>query len=97
VIDGEVQPLEMGHLPYKKGKTFEDYVGKAGMAHLGKKKWRKNVAEVVADLVAAMEPDYVVLGGGNAKHLKELPPKCRLGDNANAFEGGFRMWAENNA
>jgi polyphosphate glucokinase len=95
VIDGEVQPLEMGHLPYKKGHTFEDYVGKAGLERLGKKKWRANVAEVVAELTAAMEPDYVVLGGGNAKALKELPPNCRLGDNDNAFIGGFRMWAEN--
>jgi polyphosphate glucokinase len=94
VIDGEVQPMEMGHLPYKKGHTFEDYVGKAGQERLGKKKWRENVAEVVAELTAALEPDYVVIGGGNAKALKELPTNCRLGDNANAFEGGFRMWNE---
>jgi polyphosphate glucokinase len=91
VFDGIVAPLEMGRLPYRK-RTFEDYVGVHGLEHFGKKKWREFVADVVARLTDAMQPADVVLGGGNAKYLKELPPLCRLGSNANAFKGGFRMW-----
>jgi len=91
VLDGFVEPMELGHLPYKKA-TYEDYVGVGGLERLGKKKWRRHVADVVARLVAALEPDDVVLGGGNVKNMKELPPKCRAGDNANAFLGGFRLW-----
>jgi polyphosphate glucokinase len=91
VVDRVVQPMELGHLPYKKG-TYEDYVGARGLLRLGKKRWRKAVAEVVELLTAALEPDDVVLGGGNVKLLKELPPGCRAGDNANAFKGGFLMW-----
>ncbi|MFO0808378.1 MAG: ROK family protein [Gemmataceae bacterium] len=91
IVDGIVEPMELGHLPYKKG-TYEDYVGLRGLDRLGKKKWRLRVAEVVAKLVAALEPDDVVLGGGNVKKLKELPPGCRAGDNNNAFLGGFRLW-----
>jgi polyphosphate glucokinase len=91
VVDHIVEPMELGHLPYKKG-TYEDYVGLRGLQKRGKKKWRKHVAAVVAKLSAALEPDEVVIGGGNAKLLKELPPHCRLGDNANAFIGGFRIW-----
>jgi polyphosphate glucokinase len=93
VVDGIVEPMELAHLPYRKG-TFEDYVGIRGLARKGKKKWRQHVADVVAKLVAALEPDDVVLGGGNVKNLKELPPGCRAGDNANAFLGGFRLWTE---
>ena len=93
IIDGIVEPMELGHLPYKKA-TYEDYVGERGLERLGKKGWRKQVFGVVDRLVAALEPDDVVLGGGNAKVLKELPPGCRLGDNENAFTGGFLMWAE---
>ena len=93
VVDGIVEPMELAHLPYKKG-TFEDYVGKRGLDRKGKKKWRECVADVIAKLVAALEPDDVVLGGGNVKNLKELPPGCRAGDTANAFLGGFRLWAE---
>jgi polyphosphate glucokinase len=93
VVDGIVEPMELAHLPYKKG-TFEDYVGKRAFDRKGKKKWRQQVADVVAKLVAALEPDDVVLGGGNVKNLKELPPGCRAGDNANAFLGGFRLWDE---
>jgi polyphosphate glucokinase len=93
IVDGVVQPMELAHLPYKK-RTYEDYVGLRGLDEFGKKAWRKHVEEVVETLVAALEPDDVVLGGGNAKKLKEMPPLCRLGDNANAFEGGFRMWEE---
>lgn len=93
IVDGIVEPMELAHLPYKKG-TFEDYVGQRGMERRGKKKWREHVTKVVAQLVAALEPDDVVLGGGNVKNLKELPPGCRAGDNANAFVGGFRLWQE---
>jgi polyphosphate glucokinase len=91
IVDGVIEPMELGHLPYRKA-TFEDYVGIRGLNRLGKKKWRQAVADVVARLTAALEPDYVVLGGGNVKKLKELPPNCRAGDNANAFAGGFRLW-----
>jgi polyphosphate glucokinase len=91
VVDGVVEPMELGHLPYKKG-TYEDYVGRRGLEQRGKKKWRLYVADVVARLSAALEPDEVVLGGGNIKKLKRLPPGCRAGDNANAFVGGFRLW-----
>ena len=91
VVDGIAAPMELGHLPYKKG-TYEDYVGLRGLDRLGKKRWRKEVFDVVDRLVAALEPDDVVLGGGNAKLLKTLPPRCRMGDNANAFKGGFLMW-----
>jgi len=93
IVDGIVEPMELGHLPYKKG-TYEDYVGIRGLQQLGKKKWRRYVADVVERLVAALQPDDVVLGGGNVKNLKELPPRCRAGDNANAFKGGFRMWED---
>jgi polyphosphate glucokinase len=91
VVDGIVEPMELGHLPYRKG-TYEDYVGLRGLQQRGKKKWRLYVADVVAHLTAALEPDDVVLGGGNLKKLKQLPPGCRAGDNANAFVGGFRLW-----
>jgi len=93
VVDGIVEPMELGHLPYKKG-TYESYLGNQALIEQGKEKWRRNVADVVALLTAAIEPDEVVLGGGNAKELEELPPKCRAGDNHNAFQGGFRLWAQ---
>jgi len=91
VVDGFVEPMELGHLPYRK-RTYEDYVGLRGLEKHGKRKWRRYVADVVARLTAALEPDEVILGGGNAKKLSELPTGCRLGDNANAFRGGFRLW-----
>lgn len=91
VVDGAVAPMELGHLPHRKA-TFEVYVGIRGLKRLGKRKWRRVVADVVARLTAALEPDSVVLGGGNVKKLKELPPKCRAGDNTNASVGGFRLW-----
>ncbi len=91
IVDGIVEPMELGHLPYKRG-TYEDYVGLRGLKRLGKKKWRRHVADVVERLKAALEPDDVVLGGGNVKKLKELPPGCRAGENANAFLGGCRLW-----
>ena len=92
IADGIVEPMELGHLPYKKA-TFEDYVGLRGLQKYGKKKWRRNVAEVVERLIAALEPEEVVLGGGNVHRLKKLPPLCRAGDNINAFSGGFRLWS----
>jgi polyphosphate glucokinase len=91
IVNGIVEPMELGHLPYRKG-TYEDYVGLRGLKRVGKKKWRRYVADVVDRLTAALEPEDVVLGGGNVKKLKELPPGCRAGDNANAFLGGFRLW-----
>jgi polyphosphate glucokinase len=93
VVEGIIEPMELGHLPYRKG-TYEDYVGVRGLERVGKKKWRRYVADVVARLIAALQPDDVVLGGGNVTKLKELPPGCRAGDNANAFLGGFRLWEE---
>jgi polyphosphate glucokinase len=92
VVDGVVQPMELAHLPYTRKRTYEGAVGLAALVRLGKKKWRKKVNAVVAELSTALEPDYVILGGGNAKLLKDLPPNVRLGDNANAFRGGFRLW-----
>ncbi|MGA7071254.1 ROK family protein [Bradyrhizobium sp.] len=92
IVDGILEPMELGHLPYRKGETFEDYVGAKGLERHGKKKWRRRVADVVKHFLAALEPDYVVLGGGNAEKLGRLPPKTRLGDNANAFKGGFKLW-----
>jgi len=90
VVDGIVEPMELGHLPYRR-HTFEDYVGIRGRKRLGQKKWEKAVRNV-ARLIAALEPEDVVLGGGNVKKLKELPAGCRAGENANAFVGGFRLW-----
>jgi predicted NBD/HSP70 family sugar kinase len=94
IVDGTLEPMEVAHLPYKKGRTFEDYVGIRGLKRLGKKKWRRQVAIIAEQLKRALEAEYVVLGGGNAKLLKTLPPGCRLGDNSTAFTGGFRLWDE---
>jgi len=95
VIDGVVEPTEIGHMPYKHGRTFEAYVGERGRERRGNRKWRKAVCEVLADLKAAFQADYLVLGGGNAARMKELPHGVRLGDNHNAFVGGVRMWRAN--
>lgn len=92
VAEGVVIPLELGHLSYRKG-TFEDYLGIRGLKRLGVKKWRQHVEITIKRFVSALELDDVVIGGGNAKRLKQLPPGCRLGSNANAFTGGFRLWA----
>jgi polyphosphate glucokinase len=94
VVDGILEPMELGHLPYRKGRTYEDYLGLRGLNRLGKKRWRHHVLVVIETLQAALEPDDVVIGGGNAKRLTELPTGCRLGDNANAFVGGFKLWKE---
>jgi polyphosphate glucokinase len=91
IVEGIVEPLELGHLPFRK-KTFEDYVSNRALKKHGKKRWRKAVFEVVERLSAAMEPDYVVIGGGGADDLDELPPNARRGDNERAFVGGFRLW-----
>jgi polyphosphate glucokinase len=92
IRDGVLIPLEMAHLPYRKGKTYEEYVGDAAYKRMGKRAWRKHVMHVIDLFMAALVVDYVVLGGGNSRHLKSLPSHIRLGDNANAFKGGFRMW-----
>jgi polyphosphate glucokinase len=94
IVDKVAQPMELAHLPYKKGRTFEDYVGAAGLERLGKKQWRKEVFKVIERLQAALEPDYIVIGGGGIKKLNELPPGCRRGDNDNAFKGGFIIWQD---
>lgn len=94
IVDGILEPMEVAHLPYKKGRTYEDYLGLRGLKRLGKKKWRRYVARVAEELKNALEADYVVLGGGNAKLLKVLPPGVRFGDNSTAFTGGFRLWDE---
>jgi len=94
VVDGRVEPMEIAHLPYHKGGTYEDYVGARGLARLGKKRWRRHVKDVVKRLRAALGADLVVLGGGNAKLMKKLPVGVRLGSNENAFRGGFKLWAE---
>ena len=91
IDDGKLEPLELGHLPFRKA-TYEDYVGKAGRRRHGEKKWRAAVAKTIEELTAALEPDYVVLGGGNANELGELPAGVRIGANTNAFVGGFKLW-----
>jgi polyphosphate glucokinase len=94
IVDGLLEPMELAHLLYKKGRTYEDYLGRQGLKRLGKKRWRRNVADVVERFKVALEADYIVLGGGNAKKVGELPPGARLGANTNAFVGGFRLWEE---
>jgi len=92
IVDGVVASMELGHMPYKKGKTFEDYVGDKGRRIRGPRKWERSVDDVVTQLRKALEADYVVLGGGNARKLKTVPDSARLGSNDFAFLGGFRMW-----
>ena len=92
IVDGTVAPMELAHLPYKRGRSYEDYVGDRGRRRLGAKKWRRTVAAVVEQLSKAVEADYVVLGGGNARKLKKMPKNARLGNNEFAFLGGFRVW-----
>ena len=92
IIDGVVEPTEVGHMPYKRGHTFEEYAGERGRARLGNHRWRKAVRDVIRDLTAAFEPDYIVLGGGNAGRLKRLPHGVRMGSNLHAFAGGLRLW-----
>ena len=92
IVDGVLEPMELAHLPYRKGRTYEDYAGKAGLKRLGKKKWRKHVTKIVERLRTALEVDDVVLGGGNARLLHDLPEGVRCGGNADAFAGGVRLW-----
>ena len=92
IVDGVIEPMELAHLPYRKSRTYEDYVGQAGLNRMGKKRWRKHLAKVIDLLKTAVEADYVVLGGGNSRLLTDLPKGVRLGNNADAFTGGFRVW-----
>ncbi|MEO7457468.1 MAG: ROK family protein [Gemmatimonadaceae bacterium] len=92
VTNGVVVPLELAHLPYRKGRSYEEYVGDAGLKRLGLKKWKRHVEKVVAMFLVALNAEYVVLGGGNVRLLEELPPCCRRGNNAHAFRGGYRLW-----
>jgi polyphosphate glucokinase len=92
ILEHVAQPMELAHLPYRKDMTYEDYVGERGLERRGKEKWRNSVFDVVERLTAALQPEYIVIGGGNVERLKDLPPKCRRGDNKRAFEGGFRLW-----
>lgn len=93
IVDGNIAPMELAHLPYRKGKSYEDYLSDENLERIGKKKWRKHVERVVELFRAALQPDEIVIGGGNAKHLKSDMPGIRLGDNDNAFTGGFRLWS----
>ena len=92
IVNGEVQPMELAHLPYRQGRTYEDFAGRKGRDRLGRKDWRRAVIRMIDDLTMALQPDYVALGGGEAKKLGDLPPNCRLGTNADAFVGGFKLW-----
>jgi polyphosphate glucokinase len=92
VIDGVIVPMELGHLPYRHGRNYEDHVGERARKRYGVKQWRRNVDQVLEDLRQAFLPDYVVLGGGNASRLKRLPPQTRRGGNADAITGGLRLW-----
>lgn len=94
VADNVILPLELAHLPYRKGMSYEDYLGLRGYEALGKKKWRLMVEDIVVRLRKAFQADYVVIGGGNSKKLTRLPPGARLGSNNNAFVGGYRMWED---
>jgi predicted NBD/HSP70 family sugar kinase len=93
IVLGELLPMELGHLPWKKGKSYEEYVGEEGLIRLGRKKWTKAVFEVVETFELALEPEYVVLGGGNVRKLKRLPPGARAGNNRDALTGGLRLWS----
>jgi polyphosphate glucokinase len=97
VADGVVEPLELAHLPYRKNRSYEDYVGQRGLKRLGRKRWQRHVEKVVELLKEALQADYVMLGGGQTKKLKGLPPGARLGDNARAFLGGQRLWEQPSA
>jgi len=93
IVEGVVEPMELAHLPYRNGKSYEDYLGIRGLERMGKKKWRRYVARITKELMDALNADYVVLGGGNAMKINKLPPKARRGKNENAFLGGYRLWA----
>jgi polyphosphate glucokinase len=94
IVNGVLEPMELAHLPYRRGRTYEDYLGDAGLERMGRKRWREHVWKVVDLLKHALEAEEVVIGGGNVKKLDEMPPGVRAGDNANAFTGGFRLWQD---
>lgn len=94
IVDGRLEPMELAHMRYKKGRTFEEYLGEAALKRLGRRRWQKEVFAVVRRLGAALEPDYVVIGGGNLRKLRALPPRARRGNNRNAFRGGLRLWTD---
>jgi predicted NBD/HSP70 family sugar kinase len=94
ILDGTIAPMELAHLPYKKEREYEEYVGEAALERLGRRKWEKEVFEVVRLFYTAFEPDYVILGGGNVRHLRSLPPHCLRGGNRDAITGGARLWSE---
>jgi polyphosphate glucokinase len=94
IAGGSLDPLELAHLPYRHGRTYEQYVGVAGLKRLGLKRWRKHVIKIAEMFKFTLQTDYVVIGGGNAKLAGKLPADCRLGENTNAFIGGFRLWQE---
>jgi polyphosphate glucokinase len=95
IIDGVIAPMELAHMPYRSGRTFEDHVGARGLRRFGRKKWRKYALDVIERLTVALEPEYVVVGGGNAKKLgKKLPPHVRIRSNDSAFDGGHKLWDE---
>ena len=97
MVDGVIGPMELSHLPYRKGRSYENHVGERARKRRGNKQWRRDVDQVIKDLRAALLPDYVVIGGGNVSHLKRLPPKTRRGGNADALTGGFRLWQSGRA
>jgi polyphosphate glucokinase len=92
IVDGTLVPLELGHLPYRGGRSYEDCLGVQGLKRLGPKKWSRAVRDVVDRFRAALQPDYVVIGGGNAAKLRRIPDGARIGENNDAFRGGFRLW-----
>ncbi len=94
IVDGQLEPMELGHLPYKQKMTYEDFIGERGLLRLGKKAWRQEVVDIITAFRKALEPEYIVLGGGNAKLMKKLPTGVQLGSNENAFVGGFRLWED---
>ncbi|MBF2714472.1 ROK family protein [Agrobacterium vitis] len=94
IVNYVTQPMELAHLPYRKGRSYEDYLGQASLKERGHRKWEKHVLRAVEQLSTALEPDYVVIGGGNVTRLKTLPTNARHGDNANAFKGGFALWLD---
>lgn len=94
IRDGHLAPLELAHLPYKDGQSYEEFLGEEGMKRLGKPRWRKHIFRIVRLFLDAFVVEYIVIGGGNARHIHDLPPHTSLGDNKNAFKGGFRLWSE---
>lgn len=96
IVDGVIQAMELGHLHYANGRSYEEYLGKQGLKRMGKEKWRRKVMDVVEGFRKALLPDYIVLGGGNARKLKRLPPQTRCGGNSDAFLGGCRLWKRQN-